>query len=163
MSESKEVVITYLEQLRGLRKKEYEIQKEEILESGISLQYEDIYATEWNGFYIPTIDISIINTMAKPAKEEIDNTINILTSLLLVSKDIKKVRNSEITSIIDTIRALDRFRNTPKIINKIEFTSTIQNSILYMPMKKYVQTLNSYKNMILEYKYGYENWGKEDV
>lgn len=158
ISESKDVVITYFEQLRGLSKTQYEIKKKRILESELSTSFEDEYASEWNGFYIPNIDIIIINMMEKPLIEEIETIIDILKMIIVSAQDIKKIKREEIITLVNSIKILQRFSSTPKIMNKLEENNTMQNSILFSSMKKYIESLSRFKNIRDERNNGFNTW-----
>ena len=158
VGENKDVVELYLTNHRHIHKGEYTIEKRCILESDLYIRYDDENMVEWNGYIIPTVDILLIDLYSRDIISEIDETIQNLKHLALLSEGVKKIPPNYITHLVDSIRTLNEMRIKSKIIRKLEYREKLDNSILYdnidnyLRLKSHVTEMRDAKTRWFEYE-----------
>lgn len=148
VSKTKEILINYLENHRGLKKYQYRIEKDYLSDTDLVLKYDYYTISEYNGYFIPNIDQNIIEYQSNSIDQEINNTIIQLTHIALLSSNVKQIQKNEISQMVNVIKLLKKFRKTPKILNKLNKQHQITHSILYCEIDEYLTEVRRYTEMI---------------
>lgn len=143
----KELVKEYLSSHRFLIPEKYRIEKIKTTEGNLFLQYEELYLTQYENWYIPSIDIEILCSNSSNIEEEISNLLSQFKEIILASKDVKKVKDEEFSHLIESYRILSSFRNSNKILRKLEKNRIVTSSILFLEIEPYLQELRRYRDM----------------
>ena len=93
IAKSKEIVKNYMEEHRGLSKSEYQLEEDIMTDIELLIENEDYVISEFHGYYIPYIDQLIIESNELEIKYLIENTINSLKQILLLSENVKKIKS----------------------------------------------------------------------
>ena len=149
VSTDKKLIKLYFEELRGLNKTDYQIEKRNIFQSDLLLRYDDQYLVDWNGYFIPNIDTSIISIENKSIDTELMDTIRNLKHIILLTQDINAVSSKEKYKLLDALNTLNKIKKSSKITQKMEKTNSIEYSILYISMDEYIHHLNSFREMMI--------------
>lgn len=149
ISSSKEAIKTYFELHRNLDSDQYEIEEEDKLESDLILNYEDMLLTRWRYYFIPNIDVTMLELYEHTIDTRIEQIIQDLKDFAIIAMNVKKVANEDVEKMIDSIKVLQKFKETPKIMNKMAELNTIDNSILFMDMEDYISHLRAFNDMKL--------------
>lgn len=148
ISQQKKLVKNYMEYHRGLRKSEYRIEKEYVRDIDLISTYDKLIISEFNGFYIPEIDQIIIELDSNEISQEIQSCEEYLKHITALASDLKKVSDKDISILIQSIRILDRFKKSGKILNKLEIRNLESHEILFCPIDEYIQAVNLRMEMI---------------
>lgn len=143
----KNLVKEYLSSHRFLSSEEYEIEKIKTTEGNLFLQYEDLYLIQYEDYYIPNIDIEMIGSRSNNMEEDLTSLLSQLKEIIFLSQDIKKIKDNEIFQLIEAYRTLTSFRNSNKIMRKLEKNRIITLSILFLEIDPYLQELRRYQDM----------------
>ena len=92
VSQSRDLVFTYLHTMRKLDVDKFKITKQTIFESELTTEYEDQVLVEYNGYYIPNIDVVLIGLHSKELCENMNNTIDELKRYIVLSNEVKRVK-----------------------------------------------------------------------
>lgn len=133
------LVKLYLTKHRHLHKDEYTIESNYIIGNDLYLRYDDEHMIEWNGYFIPTIDSILIEFYYNNIGNEVDQTIQNLKHLAILSEGIKKIPIEYKTNIINSIKILSELRSKPKIMKKLDNVEKLDNSILYENIDEYLR------------------------
>lgn len=162
ISNEKKLVKEYLESHRSISPKDYKIKKVIESKEKILLDYGDQMIEEYEGHYLPSIDIEMIQKEDVNIKDEIDHIIEGLKNILLYSQDSKKVNKDEKIKLLDTLMILSSFKSRKKLLSQLEYNRRISNSILYMKIEEYLSHLQYYQLMKESEKSYYYNLYKDD-
>ena len=147
ISKRKKILRTYLENHRGLLHGEYVIDQVELDDSDLILKYEDYTITEYERYYIPNIDQLIIEYYARDIDTELLDTIQRLTHLAAMITNIKTISLKEENCILDSIRTINGFRGSPKVMKKLNKEYALSHSILYSDIQEYLSCVRQFKEM----------------
>lgn len=139
VGDDENLVKLYLTKHRHLHKDEYVIENNYIIGNDLYLRYDDERMIEWNGYFIPNIDSILIEFYYKSIDNEIDQSIQNLKHLAILSEGIKKIPIEYKTNIINSIKILSELRSKPKIIKKLDDMEKLDNSILYENIEEYLR------------------------
>lgn len=156
VSTNKKLISNYMENHRGLSSKEYFIDKEELDDTEILLKYDDYVISDYNGYYIPNIDQCIISMDSNSLLDEIRITINHVKNIALLSSNIKKIPDSDVNTLLNTIKVLNSFTKKPKILNKLNNEYCLTHSVLFCDMEQYISEIIRYKEL-REYDRSFNN------
>jgi hypothetical protein len=156
ISKHKEILINYLENHRGLNQIQYEIKKEYLTDTDLLIKYDNYIISDYNGYFIPNIDQNIIEFHTNSIDKELVCTIEQLKHIISLSMNVKKVNKDEIDQMIKTVKILIKFKNSNKILSKLNKQYQISHSILYCNIDEYLLEVRRYNDMI-EMNYAYKN------
>ena len=142
ISKQKKLVKNYMEYHRGLKKFEYQIEKEYMRDIDLISTYDKLIISEFNGFYIPEIDQIIIEIDSDEITQELNICEETLKHITALSSDIKKVSDKDISILIQSIRILDKFKKSKKILNKLEIRNLESHEILFCPIDEYMKAVH---------------------
>lgn len=146
ISKYKDIIKTYLEHHRGLHNNQYKIEKTCISDSDLLLKYNDFIISKFHGYYIPEIDQVIISCYSKQIEIDINNTINSLKRITLLSMDVKKIPKSDTASMINTLNILTKYSDNPRIIDKMNIKNIHTEPFLFCEIDEYLSTIRSFKD-----------------
>ena len=156
VSKKKEILLNYLENHRGLLKYQYKIEKTYLSDTDLIVKYENQTISEYNGYFIPSIDQNIIEIYSNSIDRELIATIDQLTHIAALSSKVKHISKGELYQIINTIKILKKFKDSSKIMNKMNKIDQINHSILYCNINEYLTEIRRYNDMIDSHRY-YKN------
>lgn len=148
LSNQKKLVKNYMEFHRGLIKSEYRIEKEYVRDIDLISTYDKIIISEFNGFFIPEIDQLIIEMNSNEIYQEISMCEDLLKHITSLASDLKKVSDKDISILIQSIRIIDRFKKSGKIIDKLETRNLESHTILFCPIDMYLKEVHLKLEMI---------------
>lgn len=146
ISKHKDIIKTYLEHHRGLNTNCYNIEKAYISDADLLLKYSDFIISKFHGYYIPDIDQMIIECYSKQIEEDINNTIDSLKRITLLSMDIKRIPRSETASLINTLNILTKYSDSPKILEKMRTKNIHTEPFLFCDIDEYLSMIRSFKD-----------------
>ena len=156
ISKKEKLVRNYMEAHRYLTKKEYEIELQSLSETQLMLYHEDQILTEFYGYYIPNIDVVIIEMYSNGISIQINQAIEGIKNIAILSNQVKRLR-PEVDQMIKMIKTLKEMQSSQKIINKLNYQDTLLNSILFCNMDEYLKALNQYEDIKRNnYEYMYQ-------
>jgi len=159
VSDNKSLVSIYMETHRGLTKDQYQIEQQASLESQILLKYEDLYLTKWKKYYLPSVDISIIEMDTDSTTILLDNTkshLKELIRLLQLEREVLRIKDKDMerhideeAALIGAFKVLHRISTKKREKKNLSEVGIVVNSILYTPMEEYISIRNNYLDMVL--------------
>lgn len=155
IGKNRKIVENYLINHRMLNSDEFEIELKQISQSSLLLKYDDYIITEYNGYFIPNIDQMIIEAYSHQTDDLLQNCINDLKHITLLSTHIKKIPKEDVNILISSLKILMKLRN-PKLINKLVDEDKKSNSILFCPIDKYLSEVRRFidiREMNQRYKF----------
>lgn len=147
ISTDKELVVSYLENHRGLNSDTYYIEKRKLSDTEILIKYEYYVISEFNDYYIPYIDQCIISMSTNSLYNDIINIMNELKKITILSSNIKKITKNECSTLVDAIKVLESFAKRPKILNKLNKEYKLSHSILFCDIDQYFMKVNLFYEM----------------
>ena len=148
IAKEKDIVMNYLQNHRGLQKKEFQIEKSYLSDTEIVSKYENYVISEYNGYYIPYIDQLYIELHGKTMSDEIQELIRSMCRIITLSKDIKKIPREDISVLMKATNILVAFRKEPKVLSKLTKNDQLYNSILYCPIHEYISSITTLEEMM---------------
>lgn len=152
VSEYKELVSIYMENHRYLSPNEYTIEEYVSMESDILFQYENEYIEEWGDWFIPCIDINIIESSQDNIRMLVDQTKDNLKEIIFLlyedNPGISVKFEDEYESLVTAFKSLHKFSKKKKYKEHLSKVDLIHNSILYMPMDTYTYKRSMYLEMM---------------
>ena len=145
VSKKKSVIKNYLENHRGLTPNQYLIVREEMNDIDLLAKYSDYIISSFMGYYIPEIDQCIIEIYSEDVNILIDNTIENLKRIYLLSENVKKVPEVESRMLLNTIKVLLHLKSF-RIIKKLKKQSTKSSPILFCNINEYLDYVRSYQD-----------------
>lgn len=147
VSENKKIVKQYLKNHRFLQKTQIKIYKENRFnESSFTEDFKDQIATEYHGYYLPAIDIEILEYNRPNLRNSIQATIDQLKHFTLLTGSMR-FPESKIKPMVSTIKILADFIENEESYEKLEKADRVMNSILYAEITDYLRTLSSFKEI----------------
>ena len=144
VSKKRSVLKNYLENHRGLNPFEYDIIKQEISDNELMIKYSDYIISNFIGYYIPEIDQVIISIYSEDVDMLINNTIENLKRIYMLSSNVKKILKRDNIILLDAIKKLLEFRSN-HIIKKLKKASNKNSPILFCGIKEYLEYIRGYQ------------------
>ena len=167
VSDNKELLKEYMEKHRFLKQGEYQIERvDNLSEHDVFVMYHDQILTEYEGYYLPSIDTTVIDFYRRSIQTEIYNTIKSLGKVDLLVKEINLVSSEERDTLYQAMRTLTKFIHNKDILEKIEHEDIITNSIIFQDMETYLKTLSEFNEMMemhMRYEYQLYKYDEFDI
>ena len=147
ISEKEKLIRTYMEAHRFLTRRDYEVEEKSMSETQLMLYHEDYVLTEYNGYYIPNIDVTIIEMYGNSVNNQINQAIEGVKNIAILANQVKKLQ-PEVDQMIKVIKMFKKLQSSQKILRKLNYQDFLLNSILFIEMEEYTKILNQYQEMI---------------
>lgn len=153
ISPLRELVVEYMESHRFVKPGKYIIRKERFRQGEILLDYQDSLIENYENWYLPMIDIEMIKLCQRDLERDIDEIVEGLKAVLLVTQAVKKIPVSDKDTILRAMQIINGFKKKKKIWNKMvdEYKLT---DLIFMKMDEYWNRRIIYK----ERKEARERW-----
>lgn len=148
--ENKDLVKNYLEFHRGLKPKEYYIEKikSDSLNVDISV-YENILLQKYRGYYLTQMDIRIIDDEFINLLDNFNTTINTMMTLGVLSKLTKSLEdNAEI--FVKAVETVKDYQESDSTIRKLEKKFLFTHPVFHSEINQYLQIREIYVAMYEE-------------
>ena len=158
VSDNKELLKEYMENHRYIKRGEYYIEKvNNLSEHDVFVMYHDQFLVEYEGYYLPSIDTTMIDFYKRSMQAEIYNTIKSLGKIDLLVKEIDLVSDDERDSLYQAMKTLTHFIRDKEIMEEIEHEDTITNSIIFEDINTYLKDLSCFNEMMdMHRRYEYQ-------
>lgn len=154
ISTSRELVKEYMEIHRMVKQRDYEISSTDLRSSEVFSLYPNSLIEQYETWYLPSIDIEMINVNKVELDESVNHTIEGLKDIVLLIQDIKKIPTSDKEIILKSMHIINGFRQKKKIWNKIVDNYKLSD-LIFMDMDTYL----SKRFMYIELKESRQRWG----
>lgn len=144
ISNSKELVKIYMETHRNT--KEYEINDIKMYPKDISNNYFDSIIAQYENWYIPNIDIEIIQSGRRNLEREVNEVLEHLKSIILLIRDIKKVSKEEKEILLKAFQIVSQLKTRKKVWEKMIDNYKLSD-LLFMKIDDYLRMKEVYIHM----------------
>ena len=148
--ENKDLVKNYLEFHRGLKSREYYIEKIESDSVNVDISvYENILLRKYRGYYLTQMDIRILDQEFDSLLGDFNTTINTMMTLGVLSKLTKSLEdNAEI--FVKAVEVMKDYQESDSTIRKLEKKFLFAHPVFHSEINKYLQIREIYVAMYEE-------------
>jgi len=145
ISSNKKAVNHYMKYIRRLDKHQYDIEKRSIIESNLMYKYEDYIIEEFHGYYLPNIDINIINRDINSLNNLLEESSNNIKELLSLLNYTKNIKDEELVNLFNSLKIIEKYKHgkNNKKISKVYWKA---HTIFFCDMSTYLNLREEYKN-----------------
>ena len=142
----KKMVKKYMEDYRQVPKKQYHIEK--IFPTNLQLlRYEPIMLEYYEGFYLASRDVSILNIfesdISRQLKQLCQDNFNMCSLIGQLDGSEKYVKK-----LIDVCKALSKIYYDKEMMGKLHDISVANSPLIYCDIETYITSLKSYQDLL---------------
>ena len=146
VSEIKELVKEYMQTHRYVEPENYEIEELSFTIGEILLDYQNEYITHYENWYLPAIDIEMIQLRDTDLDRKINETMQGLKEIILLMDGIKKISSSDKDILVKAMHIILQARQKKKIWNKMIDNYKLSD-LIFMDIDDYIRNKEMYINM----------------
>lgn len=146
ISSKEKLIHNYMETHRSLTRRNYEVEEKRISETELMLYHEDRILTEYYGYYIPNVDVTIIEMYGNSVNTQINQAIEGVKNVAILANQVKKLR-PEVEQMVEVIKMFKKLQSSQKTLGKLNYQDILLNSILFIKMDEYLRILRQYEEM----------------
>jgi len=143
ISTDKDIIKEYMKNIRKLNKNEYDIEEFEADTSYYYIQYEDYVLTEFYSFFIPLIDIRIIEMEYSSIDKDLTSLLNRLKYFSFLFNRIED--DTTLNHSIELIKDIENISNKNKKMEKLSKAHYLNHPILSCNINQYFNFIKRYK------------------
>ena len=146
ISNVRDLVKEYMETHRSVSPKDYTITEGDFALGEIQLDFPYSLIEEYENWYIPSVDIEMIELNKDKVENIINDTVEGIKTILIFTQDIKKVSQKDRDILTRSMCIINEFRNKRKIWDKIVDNFKLSD-LLFTDMETYWNSRCMYIDM----------------
>ena len=153
ISINKDMIKDYMENIRGLGKNEYDLDEIEVDNSYYYIEYEDFVLTKFYSFFIPLIDIRIIEMEYSGIDKDLEGLTNRLKYFSFLFNRIED--ENALNHSLELLKDIEAIASKNKKMNKLNKAHYLNHPILSCNMNQYnsfIRRYNEYRDLEKRYK-----------